>query len=246
MKKKESTITINKSTFWMSTTILFAALFVISLFAGWEIGGETNSNVVVNEKAAAPSQPSRPSQPPSGVKIALTGKEPVLGDENAKITIVEFSDFQCPFCARAASGSLSDFKKSSYFENGEVNLAYKHFPLESIHPNARPAAIASYCAHQQGKFWEFHDLLFANQGSLSSSNYAKWAEQLGLDMDKFNSCVSSSEANSYVSSDLSAATAAGGRGTPYFVVYNKENGKTAPVSGAVPFANLEAAIKQVQ
>lgn len=229
----------------MSTTILFAGLFLISLFAGWEIGGATGNVVAVknNPPAAAPPQPSQPS---SGVSLSLTGEEPILGDEDAKITIVEFSDFQCPFCQRAANGAVAEFQRSEVFKSGEVNLAFKHFPLESIHPEARPSAIASYCADKQGKFWEYHDLLFANQRALNEANYKAWAEQLGLNMNEFNDCFGSAEANNYVSADLTAATTAGGRGTPYFVVYNSENGKTAPVSGAVPFSNLQAAIQQVQ
>ena len=95
--------------------------------------------------------------------VQIEDNDPILGDANAGISIVEFSDFQCPFCGRVHTDALADFKQSSYFTNGEVNLVYKQFPLSSIHPFAQKAGEASLCAHDQGMFWEYHDTLFANQ-----------------------------------------------------------------------------------
>jgi protein-disulfide isomerase len=237
---KELTIKIKKQDMWKYATFIFAALLLVSLYFNLSdnnAGGGTG-NAIAN--------PPTVNTGGSGgqVKVTIDDSDPVLGDPNAEITIVEFSDFQCPFCARAATGAVADFKKSNYFSDGQVNLVYKHFPLNSIHPEAQKSAEASVCAGNQGKFWEFHDLLFANQQSLSVSNYKAWAQQLGLNQVEFDSCLDGGDAAKKVSSDLRQASEAGGRGTPYFVVVNKD-GETQAVSGAVPFSQLESAIQSL-
>lgn len=116
----------------------------------------------------------------SGVRSPLTEEEgsasaqidvanghlPILGDQNAKITIVEFSDFQCPFCESFFTSTFPELKKN-YIDTGKVKLAFRHYPLTSIHPNAETAHNAAECANEQGKFWEYHDLLFKNQPTWS-------------------------------------------------------------------------------
>ena len=234
-----ATITLKKSTVWKMATFLFAGLFIISLFTG----GFANftGNVV------APTNPTNPTQPtqPTDIRVSIDSDDPILGNADAPISIIEFSDFQCPFCARAATGALAEFKQSSYFKDGDVNLVYKHFPLNSIHPYAQKSAEASVCASKQGKFWEYHDLLFTNQQALDTVSLKKYAGQLGLNQANFDKCLDSGEGASKVSKDLASASAAGGQGTPYFVLVN-EDGDTVPVSGAVPFANFDVAIKSLQ
>jgi protein-disulfide isomerase len=238
VKKEEATLTLKKSTLWKVGTFLFAGLFLISLINGGFNFGPTGAVVAPTDPGAVPS-------PSGNVKVSITDADPVLGDKNAEITIVEFSDFQCPFCARAADGAIADFKNSDYFKNGEVNLVYKHFPLNSIHPQAQKAAEASECANQQGKFWEYHDLLFANQQSLDDASLKAYASDLGLDTNAFNSCLDNDAAAAKVRKDLGEATAAGGRGTPYFVIVNSD-GETQTVSGAVPFSSFESAINALK
>jgi protein-disulfide isomerase len=237
---KELTIKLSKTDMWKYATFLFAALFVISLF--WNpldnnAGGGTG-NVVANPPTVNTGGTG------GNVKVTIDDSDPVLGDPNAEVTIVEFSDFQCPFCARAASGAVADFKNSDYFANGQVNLVYKHFPLNSIHPQAQKAAEASVCAGEQGKFWEYHDSLFANQGSLDIPSLKGYAGQLGLNQGDFDSCLDSGDAAQKVATDLKQASEAGGRGTPYFVLVNKD-GETQAVSGAVPFSQIESAIQSL-
>jgi protein-disulfide isomerase len=234
---EEKSITLKKSTIWKSAAVVFGVLFVLSLFGVFNFGGGNGSGDV------APTQPSGTT---GSVKVQIEENDPVLGDADAGISIVEFSDFQCPFCARAFEGAITDFKNSDYFNNGEVNLVYKHFPLNSIHPFAQKAAEASLCAHDQNEFWRYHDTLFANQGSLDVSSLKTYAMQLGLDVDEFNSCLDDGDKQSEVNKELAQATAAGGRGTPYFVIINNDNGDTAAVSGAVPWSNFEAAINSVK
>ena len=126
--------------------------------------------------------------------------------------------------------------------NGQVAWVYRHFPLRSIHPEAAPAAAASECAADQDKFWEFHDELFANQGSLGSATYTKIATNLGLNLSEFEECVSSGKYASAVQEDEVSAQQAGGRGTPYTIIMGP-NGETVPVSGAQPFTVVDAAIQ---
>ncbi|MEK6890626.1 MAG: DsbA family protein [Nanoarchaeota archaeon] len=242
---KEESISISKSTLWKIGTFVFLGLFIISLltsgFGGFiSMTGSGTGNVV------APTPSGNVDAGTAGnIKVTIEKDDPVLGDKNAPISIVEFSDFQCPFCERAYSGAVAEFKNSDYFKKGQVNLVFKHFPLNSIHPQAQKAAEASVCASNQGKFWEYHDKLFENQQALDIASLKSYASQLGLDTGKFNKCLDGGEAASKVTKDLAASSAAGGRGTPYFVFVNK-NGETQAVSGAVPYANFEAAIKALQ
>ena len=243
--RDNETVTIKKETMWKAGTFIFAALFVITLLMNGGIDfGSVGSGTNNNAGAVAPT-----AVPPTtgNVKITLDDTDPVLGDSGADITIVEFSDFQCPFCERAANGAVAEFKQSNYFKDGEVKLVYKHFPLSSIHPQAQKAAEASECARRQGndKFWEMHDVIFANQRTLDTNSLKGYATDIGLDTGKFNSCLDGNEAAAKVSSDLKQSTDAGGRGTPYFVLINKD-GDTAVVSGAQPWVNFEAAIKSLQ
>ena len=119
---------------------------------------------------------------------------------------------------------------------GKVRWVYRHFPLTSIHPNAQPAAEASECASEQGKFWEFADAMFANQESLSTDFYAKTAKDLGLNEARFKDCVATRKYQSLVTSNEQAGLAVGVQGTPGSFV----NGVEIP--GAVPYAQLKAAI----
>ena len=136
------------------------------------------------------------------LKLKLKPMTQFLGDKNAEISIVEFSDFQCPFCVRAFSGAVTDFKSSSYFTDGKVNLIFKQFPLTSIHPYAQKAAEASLCAGDQGQFWEYHDTLFANQQVLDETSLKSYAQQLGLDSAKFNNCLDNDEKEQEVKKKL--------------------------------------------
>ena len=233
-EKKEEAITIKKNTLWKIGTFVFAALFLLSIF------GVFNGNVI---KEIIPSDNSPPVS--GNVKVEIDANDPILGNKNAEISIVEFSDFQCPFCEKAFSGALADFKESSYFSDGKVNLIYKQFPLTNIHPYAQNSAEASLCADDQGKFWEYHDLLFANQQALDETNLKLYASQIGLDSATFNSCLDGDEKASEVEKEIQQGIKAGGQGTPYFVIINNQNKKTQAVSGAVPFAEFESAINSL-
>ena len=127
--------------------------------------------------------------------------------------------------------------------NGKVRLIYRHFPL-SFHPNAQPAALAAECASEQGKFWEFHDALFANQDKESDSYYTELAQTNKLDMKKFADCVSTKKYLSKIQAEASAGGAAGINGTPGTFLIGKD-GSATPITGAVPVETLTAAIDKL-
>lgn len=155
----------------------------------------------------------------------------IRGNKNAQVKLVEYSDFQCPFCARH-----SPTLKRILSEYGDkVSLEYKHFPL-SFHHLAVPAAVASECAAEQGKFWEFHDKIFNNQAQLSQVNLDLWAKQVGVDMDDYLKCLSSNRFQAKITAETTAGGQVGVQGTPTTFV----NGTI--FVGAVPYEGLKAAI----
>jgi len=141
----------------------------------------------------------------------LAGR-PFKGPEDAKVTVVEFSDFQCPYCSRAAGPT-----KELVEANEDVKVYFLHFPL-SFHKQAMPAALAAECAHQQDKFWEMHDKLFDNQSALDSGKYAAWAEEIGLDKAKFEKCMADPKTEARVKADMAMGQEAGVGGTPSFYI----------------------------
>lgn len=158
---------------------------------------------------------------------------PFLGPASAKVTLVEFSDFQCPFCARATP-TLRKIRKAY---GDDVRIVFKHLPLP-IHPKAPAAHLAAEAAHRQGKFWPLHDKIFAEQGSMSEENYLKWAAELGLDMEQFARDVASSETKTRVASDAREAHDLGVSSTPAFFV----NGYL--IKGAKPFSVFQEKIDE--
>lgn len=153
------------------------------------------------------------------------GQAPLWGKEDAPVTIIEFSDFQCPFCMRAHE-TVNEVKKKYA---GKVKLAFKHFPLP-MHKQARPASEASMCIHEQSpdKFWKYSDLLFANQKSLDDPNLEKFAKDVGIDVGKYKDCLNAKKFADLVQQDLSYGEKLGVRSTPTFFV----NGQI--ISGAQP------------
>jgi protein-disulfide isomerase len=164
------------------------------------------------------------------VKIDI-GKSPVKGPAGAKVTIVEFSDFQCPFCRRGHD-TLAEVAKA--YPN-DVKVAFKHKPLP-MHPEAEPAARASFAADKQGKFWEMADELFKSQDKLNAAFYEETAKKLGLNVDKFKKDMASPEAAEAVKADSALADTLGVQGTPNFFV----NG--VAVRGAYPADHFKGII----
>lgn len=154
------------------------------------------------------------------------------GPKDAPITLVEFSDFQCPFCGRSQSTVAQVLAKYE----GKVHHVFMDFPLTAIHAMAEPAALAGRCANEQGKFWEYHKVLFERQKDLSADNLKKWAGELGLDQAKFDECVASNKYKEAIQQSIDVGQKAGVSGTPGFFV----NG--IMISGAQPFEAFQQVI----
>jgi protein-disulfide isomerase len=170
------------------------------------------------------------------VKVAVRKDAPTIG--TGKVEIVEFSDFQCPYCQRFFKDAYKQIK-SNYIDTGKVKLIFRQFPL-SFHQNAQKAAEAAECASRQGKFEEYHDKLFtlgqSDGTGLAVTDLKKYASDLGLDVSKFNQCLDNGETADVIKKDISDGNSIGVNGTPSFVI----NGKL--VVGAQPFASFQQAI----
>jgi protein-disulfide isomerase len=169
--------------------------------------------------------------PPDLPRVEVAAKGPSRGPDNAPVTIVEFSDFQCPYCGRA----YPTVEKLMKDYDGKVRLVFRHFPL-SFHPNAEKAAEAAACAQDQGKFWQMHDKMFTNQQKLDVNDLKSFAKDLGLDTGKFDKCLDSGEKAALVSSDEKDGQQAGVNGTPAFFI----NGIF--INGAVPYEQFKETI----
>lgn len=160
---------------------------------------------------------------------------PFLGKPGAKVSVVEFSDFQCPFC-RQFAGNMRQLGR----EFGDrVEIVYRQYPIPSIHPFAFKAAEASLCGHEQGKFWELHDLMFSDQEHIAVKDLKEKAKRLGMNESKFNSCVDTGKYTEQVQRDMAAGSKAGVTGTPAVFV----NGIEIP-GGAVAYPVIAAAIER--
>lgn len=167
----------------------------------------------------------------------------VLGEKKAPVTIVEFSDFQCPFCRSFWKDTLP-LIKSKYIDTGKVRFVYRDFPL-SFHPGAHVAAEAAECAEEQGKYWEMHDQIFHEQDKLgqgtiqfSKADVVKWAGQVGLKMGEFNQCLDAGKYQAEVDKDFADGSAAGVSGTPAFFINDRL------VVGAQPFSAFQTVIEE--
>lgn len=168
-------------------------------------------------------------------RIALeTEGAPTKGPESAPVTLVEFSDFQCPYCAQI-NPTLQELQQR-YGE--KLQVVFRQFPLRQIHPEAQKAAEAALCAEDQGKFWPMHDALFSNQQQLAEDNLRAKAEELGLDMKRFERCLDSDAKAEAVQKDLEAGERAGVAGTPAIYV----NGRPVQLQSGTPFADQLAEV----
>jgi protein-disulfide isomerase len=184
------------------------------------------------------------SQPPLPAELAIQGA-PSKGSPNAPVTIVEFSDFQCPFCGRHFQQTFDPLERE-YIATGKVRYVFRHFPLERIHPQAFKAAEAAECAGEQGKFWEMHDRLFANQQALLPDNLLMHAQAVGLDSRRFAACFAGQAATARVRADMALASQAGVTATPNFFLGTPIPGGKIKVirklNGALPYAMFKSAI----
>ena len=181
--------------------------------------------------AAAPTRRERRGPDPERVYQLNTAGSPSMGPANAPVTMVEFSDFQCPFCGRV----VPTIKQIEKEYGDKVRVVFKHLPL-AMHSKAPLAHAASQAAANQGKFWEMHDLIFANQREMSEAKYIEYANQLGLDETRFKADMASPQTKKKIDADVAEAAKLGVTGTPGFFI----NGKFT--SGAKPFSEFKRQI----
>jgi protein-disulfide isomerase len=231
--KKENHESASSANPWMFVSLFLGALLVASFVTNiYVISTVSDLRTGTAPTAPRPSapQPLAPSQP-----VAVDASGPSIGDPNAPVTIIEFSDFECPFCKRFKDQTFPSIEQN-YIDTGKVRIVFRHYPLP-FHQNAQKAHEASICAHDQGKFWEYHDALFANQADLSVPALKQYATNLGLNTATFNNCLDSGKYAQAVQDDLVAGSAAGVSGTPSFFV----NGQL--VVGAQPYSAFQQAIE---
>jgi protein-disulfide isomerase len=189
----------------------------------------------VSAAPAAGQAQAEPAGPEVDTKVwpVSAGDSPAKGPKNAPITVVVFSDFQCPFCSRVEP-TLTKLD-SDY--PGKIRFVWKNFPL-SFHQNAKPAAMAALAAGEQGKFWEMHDKLFANQTALDRASLEKYAGELHLDLGKFKAALDSNKYEAQIAADMKEGSAADVSGTPASFI----NGRK--IGGAYPYDTFKKIVDQ--
>jgi protein-disulfide isomerase len=191
---------------------------------------------------AGPRGAAAPGPPPTAV-VGL-GDSPALGSPTATLTLVEFSDFQCPFCARHVQATFPQLERD-YVATGKLRYVVRNFPLESIHPDAFKAAEAAECAGRQGKYWEMHHRLFANQQSLGAAQLPGHAQAVGLDGAAFQRCLAGGEQAEKIRRDVAEGLQAGVNGTPMFFVGVAEGDRMKVlrvIQGAQPYAAFKGTL----
>ncbi|SJM92814.1 DsbA family protein [Crenothrix polyspora] len=195
------------------------------------------------------SQPQGNGKPhvPQNIVLSVEGGE-LQGNKNTKLTLIEYTDFQCPFCGKYVHDTYPIIKQD-FINTGKLKYVRKDFPLESIHPYAFKAAEASHCAQEQTKGAEMHKHLFDNQGQLSPANLLEYAKVLALDVDDFQKCMDSGKYALQIRKNITEAQSAGVTGTPSFFLGTSDiSGKIKVVrsfTGAQPFSSFKAAIDEV-
>ena len=216
--------------FGLVTLVSVVLILAVSFWNVWTVNRLAQR---VGELESLFAGPPSSGPDPSLVYDISTEGAPSKGPENAAVTLVEFSDFQCPFCARA--GPILRQLEDTY--SGSVRIVWKHLPLP-MHEDAISAAIAAEAARNQGRFWEFHDSLFANQDQLHPDDLRQYAVELGLDIDRFEADLLTVVADGKIEADMAEAEALGLSATPSFFV----NGRF--VAGAQPYEVFEELIDE--
>ncbi len=224
------------------TPVLMALLLVASFLLGvlaTKVAYLEGQSSAGNQQVAVQGTPGATPAPGAKVNVS-TGPFPVLGDKNAKVTVVEFADFQCPFCEQWFSNVEAPLIKD-YVNTGKVKFAFRNYAF--LGQESTWAAEAAYCANDQGKFWDYHDYLYKHQGAensgaFSKANLEQFAADLGLNTQQFNNCLDTDKYASQVANDVKEGQAAGVSGTPTSFVDGQS------VVGAQPYSAFKTLIDQ--
>jgi len=242
----EASFVFSKDAVYGSVIAILACLLVISVFtSGFGIVKaqgqcelpDSGSQVVVPDAGTQTGESGGSGAPAYPTLTVKPGYLPAEGSDSAKVVVVEFSDYQCPYCARFYADAEAKIR-TNYVESGKVRMYFRDFPL-SFHPNAMPGAVAATCAADQGKFWEMHDKLFETQSAWSGISdvgptFKQYAADLGLDPTAFGSCYDAAAHASDINKDLSEGQTYGVRGTPSsFIVIPKSMISQETLQGAM-------------
>jgi len=245
-------VMIKKSTFTGLIIALTVVIAISAFFAGSYITNLDSDKITQSDLNAAiskleskiesnPQSSSKSSTPP--IKVSIDD-DPMKGDPNAPITIIEFSDYECPFCGRFYTQTLPLIEEN-YINTGKVNFVYRDFPIQSIHRNAATAAVAAECADDQETFWPFHDMIFENKNTWAAlegvnllNEFERYAVILGLNTEEFIACLESQKHLDEVRKDLQDGQNYGITGTPGFFIGSDKNGYVKVV-GAQPYQSFE-------
>jgi len=199
----------------------------------------------IDARPAAPAAPAAPAPVDDKVSMAFPPGGFSVGKENAPLVVVEYTDYQCPFCQRYHNDSFAQIK-TNFVDTGKVRYISRDFPLP-FHENARRSATAARCAAEQGKFWELRHTMIVNASQLQPDKLGGYAQSVSMDVPKFQACVDSDKFRAAIDKDIAEGTAAGVNGTPSFVIGRIENGKLQGVRmvGAMPYAQFEAKIQEM-
>ena len=245
---------IKKSTYNMLITSIIITIGIAAFFIGSyttnlnsdQISQEEFKNEIAKLELKILEKQLPTKQPNIPLKISADN-DPIIGNPNAPITIIEFSDFQCPFCAKFHIQTLP-LIMNEYINKGQVKLVFRDFPIQSIHPNALPASVAAECANEQGKFKEMHDKLFEKQNEWSNQTtdnviitFNQYAFEMGLEEKRFEDCLKNGKYIEEIQKDLDDGRTYGISGTPGFFVGNDQIG-FIELKGAQPFENFKKVI----
>ncbi len=195
------------------------------------------------EKLQPPQQQAAAADDKVSYKLAPGGFS--MGDAKAPLVMVEYTDFQCPFCQQFHNTAFAQIK-ANYIDTGKVRFISRDFPL-NFHENAHRAATAGRCAAEQGKFWEMRHIMIVNANALNEDNLTAYAGSIKLDVPKFKSCLDSDKYNAQIDKDIAEAGVAGVQGTPSFVLGRLDNDTLEGVRlvGAMPYDQFDAKIQEM-
>jgi protein-disulfide isomerase len=208
---------------------------------------EIKADVTAIRQILAGAAIQGPQGPPPAEREVNVGDGPMRGNPKAKVTLIEFSDYQCPFCGRFFNETLPQIDKE-FIQTGKVRFVMRDLPLADIHPNAQKAAEAAGCAGEHGKYWQMHDKLFQNQKALEMPRLKEYAKAIGLDGRAFDECLASGKQAVKIQRDLQEARNLGITGTPAFFLGLTKSGKTIKaisIEGAQPIDTFRQEINHL-
>lgn len=189
----------------------------------------------------------RARRPPSTAAVVSVSDRPSLGRQDAPVTMVEFSDYQCPFCKRHSLTVFPIIKKD-YIDTGKLRYVFRDFPIANLHPQAKKAHEAAHCAGEQNKYWEMHEILFKNSKGLSVKVLKEYAGDIGIEGDEFNDCLKSGKYSREIEREIADGSKAGVRGTPSFFIGPSGSGEKITgtmVRGAQPLSRFRQVIENL-